>query len=86
VVCLGTRDEVQDFPRFKTLFKWPLTRFLSSNTSNFEKPPIGKVVSLETTNNFILADFEVFRRNLENAPKFLETGMDIKGLARVLNR
>jgi hypothetical protein len=36
MVWLGTRDEVQDFPWFKTLFKRPLTELLSSNTSEFE--------------------------------------------------
>jgi hypothetical protein len=57
MVWLGTCDEVQVFPRFKTLFKRPLTEFLSSNTSKFEMPPIGKVVSLETTNNFYIGRF-----------------------------
>jgi hypothetical protein len=36
MVWLGTRDEVQDFPWFKTLFKRPLTELLSSNISEFE--------------------------------------------------
>jgi hypothetical protein len=52
MVWPGTRDEAQDFPWFKTLFKRPLTEFLSSNTSKFEMPPIRKVVSLEMMNNF----------------------------------
>jgi hypothetical protein len=52
MVWPGTRDEAQDFPWFKTLFKRPLTEFLSSSTSKFEMPPIRKVVSLEMTNNF----------------------------------
>jgi hypothetical protein len=57
MVWLGTRDEVQDFPWFKTLFKRPLTEFLSSKTSKFEMPPIGKVVSLKMTNNFYIGRF-----------------------------
>jgi hypothetical protein len=86
MVLLGTRDEVQDFPWLKTLFKQPLTAFLSSNTSKFEVPPIKKVVSHETTTTFILADFEVLKRNLENAPKVLEIGMDIRGFDQGLTR
>jgi hypothetical protein len=35
-------------------------------------PPKSKVVSLEKLTTFILEDFEVFRRNLENAAKVLE--------------
>jgi hypothetical protein len=60
--------------------------FLSSNTSKFETPPIGKVVSSKRRTTFILADFEVFRRNLENAPKVLEIGMDIREFDRCLTR
>jgi hypothetical protein len=86
MVWLGTCDEVQDFPWFKTLFKRPLTEFLSSNTSKFEMPPIGKVVFLETRKTFILADFEVFKRNLENVPKVLEIGMDTRGFDQGLTR
>jgi hypothetical protein len=70
------------FTRLKTLFTWPLTEFLSFKTSKFGMPPIRKVVFLEMT-KLLLADFEVFKRNLENAPKVLEAVQDIMNLTRV---
>jgi hypothetical protein len=42
------------FSWFKTLFKQPLTEFLSSKTSKFEMPPIREVVSLEKMDNFYI--------------------------------
>jgi hypothetical protein len=83
---VGNASWKSAFARLKSLFIWLLTEFLSSNTSKFETPPIGKVVSSKRRTTFILADFEVFRRNLENAPKVLEIGMDIREFDRCLTR
>jgi hypothetical protein len=43
-----------------------------------------KVVSLENCTTFILVEFEVFRRNLENAAKVPEEQGMTRGLTRVL--
>jgi hypothetical protein len=79
VVWLGTRDEVQDFPWFKTLPNGLWLSFWAPILQNLKCRQLGKMCPLKRQTSFILVDFEVLKQNLENAPKVLEFGMDIRG-------
>jgi hypothetical protein len=60
------------FARLKTLFIWPLIEFLSFKTSKLKCRQLGKLCPSNRCTTFVLADFDVFKRNLKNASKVLE--------------